>query len=65
MRGDGALTVRFAAGGLDEMCQRLVTLSDRVTVENSPGCTGAWRKCARRWPGSAAQRGIPVMTAAA
>ena len=31
--GDGALTVRFTAGGIDEMCWHLVTWGDRVTVE--------------------------------
>ncbi len=31
--GDGTLTVRFTAGGLDKMCRRLVTWGDSVTVE--------------------------------
>ena len=31
--GDGTLTVRFTAGGLDEMCWHLVTWGDSVTVE--------------------------------
>ena len=30
---DGSLTVRFKAGGLDEMCWHLVTWQDSVTVE--------------------------------
>ena len=30
---DGTLTVRFTAGGLDEMCWHLVTWGDSVTVE--------------------------------
>ena len=30
---DGSLTVRFTAGGLDEMCWHLVTWGDSVTVE--------------------------------
>ena len=30
---DGTLTVRFTAGGLDEMCWHLVTWGKRVTVE--------------------------------
>ena len=31
--GDGTLTVRFKAGGLDEMCWHLVTWGESVTVE--------------------------------
>ena len=31
--GDGTLTVRFTAGGLDEMCWHLVTWGDGVTIE--------------------------------
>ena len=30
---DGTLTVRFTAGGIDEMCWHLVTWGERVTVE--------------------------------
>ena len=30
---DGTLTVRFTAGGIDEMCWHLVTWSNSVTVE--------------------------------
>ena len=31
--GDGTLTVRFKAGGIDEMCWHLVTWGESVTVE--------------------------------
>ncbi len=31
---DGTLTVRFTAGGIDEMCWHLVTWGESVTVEN-------------------------------
>ena len=30
---DGTLTVRFTAGGIDEMCWHLVTWGESVTVE--------------------------------
>ena len=29
---DGSLTVRFEAGGLDEMCRHLFTWGERVTI---------------------------------
>lgn len=32
-RGDGTLTVRFKAGGLDEICWHLVTWGESATVE--------------------------------
>ena len=31
---DGTLTVRFTAGGIDEMCWHLITWGDSVTVEH-------------------------------
>ena len=31
--GDGSLTVRFKAGGIDEMCWHLFTWGESVTVE--------------------------------
>ena len=30
---DGTLTVRFTAGGIDEMCWHLVTWGESVTIE--------------------------------
>ena len=30
---DGTLTVRFTAGGIDEMCWHLATWGERVTIE--------------------------------
>ena len=33
---DGTLTVRFTAGGIDEMCWHLVTWGESVTVEQPP-----------------------------
>ena len=33
---DGTLTVRFTAGGIDEMCWHLVTWGESVTVEHPP-----------------------------
>lgn len=31
---DGTITVRFTAGGIDEMCWHLVTWGESVTVED-------------------------------
>ena len=47
---DGTVTVRFEAGGLDEMCWHLITWGDSVTVEQpAQSCGGGWRRCARGW----------------
>ena len=35
--GDGSLTVRFRAGGIEEMCWHLVTWGESVTVERPDG----------------------------
>ena len=34
---DGSLTVRFEAGGIDEMCWHLFTWGENVTIEKPPG----------------------------
>ena len=39
--GDGSLTVRFRAGGIDEMCRHLFTWGESVSVER-PVCR-QWR----------------------
>ena len=31
--GDGSVTVRFEAGGIDEMCRHLFTWGESVTIE--------------------------------
>ena len=33
---DGTITVRFRAGGIDEMCWHLVTWGESVTIEEPP-----------------------------
>lgn len=34
---DGSLTVRFTAGGIDEMCRHLVAWGTSVTIERPAG----------------------------
>ena len=43
---DGSLTVRFRAGGIDEMCWHLVTWERASRSRNPPACEGDWRRCA-------------------
>ena len=44
---DGSLTVRFRAGGIDEMCWHLFTWGESVTVEKPARLRrGDWRRCA-------------------
>ena len=34
VNADGSLTVRFEAGGIDEVCRHLFTWGESVTIEN-------------------------------
>ena len=52
--GDGSLTVRFTAGGIDEMCWHLFTWGESVTIERP---THLHKRLAQMCAGLAAHHG--------
>lgn len=43
---DGSVTVRFTAGGIDEMCWHLVTWATASSSRNPPDFESGWPRCA-------------------